>query len=301
MKQRYIEIPSTWDELTTRDWRDMLRLRHRIVTAGRTLTVKDIRRESARLLLENHGLSSQPGKTKWLWLVAQVADTLDWLWQDLDQGFSLCYRSTEQLLPTVTINKQLLLGPQSHGADLLFGEFRMAYAIMRNYEQHPSDRDLDVLAGLLYRPAASADLQRERQLRRWPYEWDTMEHREQRGQKMQRWETWGIYAWFAYFCEYLTQGRFIIDGEEVTFAPLFNTDPAENQNNVSDKDGKHGSSLQRICLTLAESHVFGTMKEVDQTPLLTVMMKLLQDYEQLERLKKAAERNQQKNKIWRKS
>lgn len=295
MKQRYIEVPSTWDELTEADWRDVLKLRQLVATTGHQLTVMDVRIETAHRLLRNHGLKPQPGNTQWLLLVNQVADTLDWLWQDLERGLSLCYRSTEQLLPMVKVGQQQLLGPQSHGADLLFGEFRMAYAIMRNYEQRPSGRDLNVLAGLLYRPAASEELQRERQLRRWPYEWDSMEQRERRGQQMRRWETWGIYAWFAYFCEYLTQGRFIIDGEEVTFAPLFNADPAENQNNASGKDGKHGSSLQRICLTLAESHVFGTMKEVDQTPLLTVMMKLLQDYEQLERLKKAAKRNQPKN------
>lgn len=294
MKQRYIEVPSTWDELTEADWRDVLKLRQLVATTGHQWTVRDVRIETAHLLLRNHGLKPQPGNPQWLLLVNQVADTLDWLWQDLERGLSLCYRSTEQLLPMVKVGQQQLLGPQSHGADLLFGEFRMAYAIMRNYEQRPSGRDLNVLAGLLYRPAASEELQRERQLRRWPYEWDSMEQRERRGQQMQPWQVWGCYAWFAFFCEYLTQGRFIIDGEEVTFAPLFNADPAENQNNASDKDGKHGSSLQRICLTLAESHVFGTMKEVDQTPLLTVMMKLLQDYEQLERLKKAAKRNQPK-------
>ena len=294
MKQRYIEVPSTWDELTEADWRDVLKLRQLVATTGHQWTVRDVRIETAHLLLRNHGLKPQPGNPQWLLLVNQVADTLDWLWQDLERGLSLCYRSTEQLLPMVKVGQQQLLGPQSHGADLLFGEFRMAYAIMRNYEQRPSGRDLNVLAGLLYRPAASEELQRERQLRRWPYEWDSMEQRERRGQQMQPWQVWGCYAWFAFFCEYLTQGRFIIDGEEVTFAPLFNADPAENQNNVSGKDGKRGSSLQRICLTLAESHVFGTMKEVDQTPLLTVMMKLLQDYEQLERLKKAAKRNQPK-------
>lgn len=45
------------------------------------------------------------------------------------------------------------------------------------------------------------------------------------------------------------------------------------------------SSLQQICLTLAESHVFGTARDVDNTPLFTVMQKLLMDYETLRKLK----------------
>lgn len=290
MKQRYIEVPSTWDELTGADWRDVLKLRQLVATTGHQWTVRDVRIETAHLLLRNHGLKPQPGNPQWLLLVNQVAGTLDWLWQDLERGLSLCYRSTEQLLPMVKVGQQQLLGPQSHGADLLFGEFRMAYAIMRNYEQRPSGRDLNVLAGLLYRPAASEELQRERQLRRWPYEWDSMEQRERRGQQMKPWQVWGCYAWFAFFCEYLTTGRFIIDGEEVTFAPLFNVNVNVNGNGNDNASsvpaGSPGASLQRICLTLAESHVFGTVRDVDQTPLLTVMMKLLQDYEQLQRMKK---------------
>ena len=40
---------------------------------------------------------------------------------------------------------------------------RMALAILKNYEQEPSVRDLNVLAGLLYRPEASKKMQHEQQ------------------------------------------------------------------------------------------------------------------------------------------
>ena len=45
-------------------------------------------------------------------------------------------------------------------------------------------------------------------------------------------------------------------------------------------------NMQQICLTLAESHVFGTAKDVDNTQLLVVMQKLLQDYNTLQNIKK---------------
>ena len=273
--KRYITLPETWDELTEADWRCLLRMRQQMIDRRLKVAVGDVRIETARMLLGNRGVSQRPDDPQWLVLVGQVAQTLDWLWQETDGGLSLVYRSTVNLLPQV---KQWL-GPLSHGADLTFGEFRMALAVLRNYEQNPSGRDLDVLAGLLYRPAASEQMQHERQLRRWPYDWDTFEQKEKRGRQMKRWQVWGIYAWMAYFCEYLTTGVFIIDGERVSFEPLFKRDE------TGDRRQEAGGGLQQICLTLAESHVFGTVRDVDNTPLLTVMQKLLMDYRTLRKLR----------------
>lgn len=273
-KQRYVELPETWDELTEADWRDLLKIRQQVVEHGGKYSELDILTESARVLLKNRGIYLQLSNPNYIQLVGQLAKTLKWLWHVEDNTISLVYKDTRNLLPKV----REWIGPMDHGSDLLFGEFRLAMAIMKNYEQHPSDRDLNVLAGLLYRPEASEQLQREQQLRRQPYEWDNFEQKEMRGQQMQRWQVWGIYAWFAWFCEYLTTGTFIIEGQEVTFAPLFSHGSGEGKD--------EGGGLQQICLTLAESHVFGTAKDVDQTPLLTVMQKLLLDYRALQKLKK---------------
>lgn len=273
-KQRYIELPESWDELTEADWRELLKIRQKVVEHGGQYSELDITTETARMLLKNRGVELQLNNPNYIQLVGQLAKTLGWLWHADGNTISLVYKDTRNLIPKV----RNWLGPMDHGSDLLFGEFRMAMAVMKNYEKSPSERDLNVLAGLLYRPEASDELKRERGLRRWPYDWDTFEQKELRGEQMQRWQVWGIYAWFAWFCEYLTTGVFILDGEEVSFAPIFSHDEGEAK--------KGSGSLQQICLTLAESHVFGTAKDVDQTPLLTVMQKLLLDYHTLQELKK---------------
>ena len=275
-KERYITLPEEWDELTVSDWRELLKMRQQMVDDGLKLTVDDVRIESARMLLNNRGVKLQLNNTDYLTLVKQLADSLDWLWKEEDGGLSLVYRSVENKLPKV----RHWLGPMSYGSDLMFGEFRLAVAILKNYEQKPDIRHLIILAGLLYRPEASKKLQREQQLSRWPYDWDGFKQREDRGKKMKPWQVWGIYAWFAWFCEYLTTGTFIIDGEQMTFAPLF-----QKQEGVAKKDGE-GGSMAQICHTLAESHVFGTARDVDHTPLFDVMRKLLQDYYSLQELKK---------------
>ena len=287
-KPRYITLPETWDELTQDDWREILRMRQTVATTDHVWTIRDVRIQTACTLLKNRGVKMQVNNKQYLVLLSLLADTLDWLWKEDNGTLSLVYRSTLNLLPGIGKNGKKdgksvykWIGPLSHGSDLTFGEFRQALTVLKNYETRMSVRDLDVLAGLLYRPEATEQQRHEQQLRRIPYDWDTFGQKEIRGQKMERWQVWGIYAWFAYFCEYLTTGTFLIDGSEVTFAPLFAGDDTEDVSCDSS-----GNSMLRICLTLAESQVFGTAHDVDHTPLLTVMLKLLQDYETLMRLKK---------------
>lgn len=290
MRQRYITLPSDWSELTEADWREALKIRQTVATVDHQWTLEDVRTETACALLKNRGLKPQVNNPQYLALVSQIAESLTWLWQEHDGSLSLVYRSTENLLPKVQHGTgkahREWLGPLSHGADMTFGEFRMATAILRQYEQQPENpRHLMVLAGLLYRPAATDEQKAfsgDRQMLRQPYDWDDFMAKEERGKQMKPWQRWGIYAWLAYFCEYLTTETFIIDGVEVCFAPLFGKSASTGSAGSS---GSQGNSLQQICLTLAETHVFGTARDVDRTPLLTVMQKLLHDYETLRKLR----------------
>ena len=273
-KAKYITLPENWDELTEADWRELLRMRQQLIDKHLKVTIDDVKIETARMLLKNRGVKLQLNNKQYLVLLSQLAKTLTWLWQEHEGGISLVYRSTENLVPKV----REWIGPLSHGGDLVFGEFRQATAHLKIYEESQNPQALQALAGLLYRPEANKQQKHEQQLRRQPYDWDSIEDKIKRGQKMQPWQLWGIYAWFAYFCEYLTTGVFVVDGQEVCFAPLFAAS--------SEKKSGNGGSMQQICLTLAESHVFGTAKDVDNTQLLVVMQKLLLDYNTLQNIKK---------------
>lgn len=274
-KPRYITLPENWDELTSEDWRDLLKMRQQMVQKGLKLTIDDVCIESARQLLHNRGVKLQLNNQQYLILVSQLSKSLSWLWREVDNGIGLVYRSLQNKIPVI----RGWLGPSDYGEDLTFGEFRQAVVHMRVWDQTQNPQALQALAGLLYRPEASNEQKHLQQLRRQPYDWDSLDDKIARGRKMQLWQLWGIYAWFAYFCEYLTTGTFIVDGVEMCFAPIF-------QASSEKKDNKDHGSLQQICLTLAESHVFGTAKDVDNTQLLVVMQKLLADYNTLQRMKK---------------
>ena len=89
---------------------------------------------------------------------------------------------------------------------------------------------------------------------------------------------WGIYAWFAYFCQYLYTGTFLIDGQEVCFAPVF------DRSKRTEGKPAEGLGLNSILYSVASSGVFGTATDTDNTPLLRVMLKLLDDKQQADRL-----------------
>ena len=223
-RKRYITLPENWDELTSDDWQEMLRIRHIVASTDHQWTVEDVRIESARALLKSRGVRQQLNNPQWLKLVADLAQSLTWLWSEEQGMLSLVYRSTENKMPCLTVgpnrHRQLLRGPESHGYDLTFGEFRQALQHLKAYENPAGDSEADrigyrttalcALAGLLYRPEADED-QRHRGLLRQPYDWDSLDDKIGRGRLMKPWQLWGIYAWFAYFCEALTTETFIIE------------------------------------------------------------------------------------------
>ena len=169
-----------------------------------------------------------------------------------------------------------LRGPQSHGGDLTFGEFRAATAAMNLYTEDHLPSDLLALVAVLYRfpdPATG---------KRAPFDPDDLPTLMRDVQRvMPDWLQWGVYAWFARFCEYLLTGKFVIDGQTVTFSPVFGRREKDAPQWVGQDLG-----LNSILYTVAESGVFGTATETDRAPLLRILLKLLDDKQRADELMK---------------
>ena len=271
VKKKEIEFPSCWEELVPWEWVKLLELRHKLMTQ-RGVSLTDVKRAWCAYVLKSRGVKVRG--TDAMLLVAMVADTLEWMWLVDDEAgcISLRFDTTRNLLPEY----KGLRGPQSHGGDLTFGEFRAATAAMNLYTEDHLPSDLLALVAVLYRfpdPATG---------KRAPFDPDDLPTLMRDVQRvMPDWLQWGVYAWFARFCEYLLTGEFIIDGQTVTFAPVFGR---------RDKDGERPSGqdlgLNSILYTVAESGVFGTATETDRTPLLRVLLKLLDDKQRADELMK---------------
>lgn len=275
-------FPEFWDELKEKDWKDMLLLRQQLIDKPKEgLSVFDVRCEAVRCLLLNRGIRARMSDDKYFLLVRKAANKLYWLWKEADGKLELTYRTTVNLLP----RWDRLIGPVSHGGDLVFGEFKDAITLCKAYDnamrENPDGNNemiLRQLAGLLYR---LRDGKVKKHVRRVAYDADGAEAQLARGNRLPSWFVWGVYAWFSFFCEYLATGIFIIDGEEVCFAKVFGSDKKANASNESNNIG-----LNSIALTLSESQVFGDFDDVMHTPLMRVMLKLLHDRNQAEHIEK---------------
>lgn len=283
--ERYVMFPEFWDELKEKDWKDMLLLRQQLIDNPKEgVSVFDVRCEAARCLLLNLGIRARTSDDKYFLLVRTAANKLTWLWAEEDGKLQLTYRTTVNLLP----RWDRLIGPASHGGDLVFGEFKDAIAMCKAYDkamlENPdgnNDIILRQLAGLLYR---LRDGKVKKHVRRVAYDADGAEAQLARGNRLPSWFVWGVYAWFSFFCEYLATGIFIIDGEEVCFSKVF----------ANGKESHHSLGLNDIALTLAEGNTFGDFEDVLHTPLMRVMMKLLHDREQADKIESEIKKNRRK-------
>lgn len=268
MKKKELEFPDCWEELFPAEWMYLLKLRHKLINK-KGITLADVKMEWCRFVLSTRGIRGK-GKCDYYLLVYNLSQTLDWMWKENEDGsVELTFNSTQNLLP----EWKNLRGPLSHGSDLTFGEFRNAVTLMNGYNETKAAIMLEALAGMLYRrPGATVGKANFDGNYREEFKRERINFYSNRVRVMPEQLQWGIYAWFAYFCEYLLTGSFIIDGMEVCFAPVF--ERREKEESVTDVQN---IGLNSILFSIAETGIFGNAEDTDNTLLLKVMLKMLDD------------------------
>lgn len=266
---RIVEFPDCFDEIEPSEWMHFLAALD-LMLHDRLFDLTDVRNHFAYYCLRRRSGVRHFGVPEF-YTVHQLAGTLQWLITQDPLTGQVCVPidTTAQLLPRCG----KLYGPSGHAADLTFGEFRHAVMAMNAYTRTHSKIHLAALSAILYRP-------RDRQGRREPFRTEqVVEAMRHPNRKVVPCLQYGIYLWFAHLCEYIRTGTFIVGGHEVCFAPLF----------VSGGDTDAPATdlgLEGIRLSVAASGTFGTATQVDDTLLLDVLLKMLQDKQTIDQLKK---------------
>ena len=138
MKQKDISFPDCWEEVKPLEWLHLLKIRSRLIKQPGVALI-DVKREWCAYVLRNRGYRFK-SKVDDMLLVGRLAGTLGWMWKVEEGVVELTYDCTENLLP----RWRYLRGPASHGADLTFGEFRQAAAVMNKYNAGQDPRIKDV-------------------------------------------------------------------------------------------------------------------------------------------------------------
>ena len=269
-------IPEYWEELMPKQFNYLLR-KIFVMMRNDIITKEDVLTDFADYLCGRNYSVSLSKRINHLLLVNTASDLLKWIFVENEEEVIFDFCTVQNLIPKF----KKLIGPQSAGYDLRFGEYRKACWMYNAYTINHDMDSLDGLVGILYRPSTSL---RYRNTFNGDFREPFNEHLIGKyASRVKHWPEyikWGIYLWFGYFCKYLMTGEFYIDGTEVSFAPLFQSG--------GDPDGKSDESLgmTSVLFSLAESRTFGNVDETDNASLFKVMLKLLNDDITAKNLKK---------------
>jgi len=273
---KFLEIPTMWEELSADQFTFLLKL----VQDARPddVTIGEILLKFSDYLLGEMQIISPERRTQYYMLVEDISKTLDWIFtREEDGNYVLNYSTTQNLLPEISG----FLGPQSHGSDLTFGEYRTAVDMMNRFMKEKEVFFLDALCGILYRKPSPVSNEDDYNISlRMKFNKNHVQHYAENFELVPDHLKWGVYLWFAYFNRYLIDGgQFIIEGNTLSFESLF------NQGN-NEESGEVNLGLMSIVFTLADAGTFGNAEQTDDTLLFPVLMKLLNDKQMAEKLRK---------------
>lgn len=276
---RYKEIPECWEELTPRQFKYFLKSLSRMFLSP-DIQPREVLCDFADFMLGRRKFWNPARQEQYLCLAFSIADKLDWMFELDDDGkSSVNFCTTQNLLPFI----DGLVGPQSHGSDLIFGEYRKAVEFYNRFTLTQDPEALNALVGILYREPNRK--KRDFALHgsnRQPYNKHLIEKYISNVSGIADPIKYGVYLWFGYFCRFIVDGGiFVIEGNEVCFSGIF-------ERSEPDPDAQHENSIGMLSVlfTLADSGTFGNESETDRTELFKVLLKLLHDKETTDRMLK---------------
>lgn len=276
---RYKEIPECWEEMTARQFKYLLKLLGKMFGRPDVLP-REVLCDFADYMLGRRKFLLPAQQERYLCLVFSVADRLEWIFEPDDEGkLVINFCTTENLLPTI----EDLVGPQSHGSDLTFGEYRKAVEFYNRYTQDQDPAALNALVGVLYRKP----IQKKKDFalngsNRQAYNRHLIDRYAETASRIPDHLKYGVYLWFGHFCKFIVDGGvFVIEGNEVCFSGIF-----ERSEPDPDAMQENSIGMLSVLFTLADSGTFGNESETDRTELFKVLLKLLHDKETTDRMKK---------------
>lgn len=183
-----------------------------------------------------------------------------------------------------------LIGPDDALANCTFYEYKEAYAQWFQYQDTSDESYLDQLIALLYRPKRK--YLRLKKLRknfnndfREPYTVLSnpaiLQRRMKQVAKWPPWVKYGIWLWFTACMEFLRTGKPVIDGIEIDLSILYK----------GEGGGALGIGLTGVLYSLAETGVFGGIRETGDSNLYDVLARLYQVKLQMDELKAKSKSN----------
>lgn len=181
---------------------------------------------------------------------------------------------TQNHIPVVKPLLKNYYGPSDLFRNVAFGEYTDAINLYMEYENTKEDEYLYLLMAVFYRPKQKFHKDRNvlfayNENIREPYNEATIESRAEIFKNLPIGYVYGFYLFMASFHKYLTNCVLKLNGQEINIGLLFQ-EPTEK---VATSN-MPGLGLKSIEYQISESNVFGTNKEVRETNLFDILIRL---------------------------
>lgn len=270
-----ILIPENWDEMTASQVRYVFRQYERLST-------REITEREFRILVLFHLMEIDASPSRKALFQPSIIENLTVLCKELDFLFAedgaqsvppLSFQSIQNALPSIRIRCRSFFGPAALCTDLTFGEFRNASLALNTFFKTENPADLDECIAHLYRPAALRPNEAGRKVK--PVTAGTFDRDLKVISRIAPWKKNLIMLWFSSCIHYLQNETITVSGEEIDMKLLFS----------SSGDGNQGyqATWNDLMMQIARDGTIGTVSQVDDTPLMLVILLMWTNYKENKR------------------
>lgn len=282
-----VEIPSSWDEMTSHQVREVLKIHDRCI--ARQLSPLEF---NIRVLYLLMGMKHNARSVRWENLADEESvrrrDANIYMLCERCLGFmfgsdgdspSLTYNSTRNVLPAISrgLLRRKLIGPADALQDLTFGEFRHASNALTAFFKSHEQCDLDECIAHLYRCKASKANKAGRYVT--PIDNSTFYADIRRAASIHLWQKTFIMLWFSACINFLQTGTVVLDGETINLSALFSSD-------TDSKPTELVSTWTDLAINIAKEGTIGPMERIDEEPLYSIIKLMWHNHKENKRNEK---------------
>lgn len=206
-----------------------------------------------------------------------LSETLLSFWAVNEKGDAeIDWFFTDQKIKSIVMHDRTLFGPAEMLADLTYGEYEKAHTYYSVYLKTGDDNMINKLVACLYRPAKKRtgsyvqDGVLPPGTKRMAIDELDMQLHEAYVSAIPRHIKYAVFVWWLNMEAFIPMAQIDTDAGKVLLEDLFK-ELEEKSSSIENNTGIRGVLYQ-----LAESKVFGELKQVEQTPFWDVMLRLYQ-------------------------
>lgn len=271
--QRRLYMPSDLSECDTRQYNELSMLIYQLQHGEIDYGTFRVRAVYMLLNMKQSPSANNEEEQEKMSNIYRISELVDSFFEDgVDETKILKQYYVHNPIPKVRPLLRSYYGPKDDFANMQFGEYVDALHFYSEYHETGDKHFLYMLMATLYRPGKWFNWRNPNSYNndvRQPYNENLVEDRAKKLRHLYFGEVYGFFLLFASFQKYLCSAKIYWQGRELDLSILFKTDNSEGFESTIP-----GLGMKSTLYTLAESGVFGSIKELRKENAWEILMRM---------------------------